>query len=1032
MPGTYFWYCGYCHHGPMVMEHNPCCAVCGRRQDASATFEDASFYPVSNPSSYPIFNPSSGSSQQVSGSQPPLQEASSATSVIESFEDILEASPRTVDSQRPTSTIGLQSIENLRAHEGDPTLGTLDFWACHVCTEGPYTTTHAICTACTHQLCQLCMWTTTEVLDHFVRENAKTTENEMLIRERPQKAFLHSPKAYFKNLTTLKAGTYSHSLLTRSIASKRSGLPLPFPDNHLKHRNGWQDSFTEGELHDIHVDAITNILAQPIMGQEAVQRRLERRIVECRNALFDTCRCLQSLEETDFLVDCVSILVLDAQRRSTVKMIPLKPRMIYDLAQVFHKSLGYLEARHTSLTRPLAVEVILGTITIACNRIMQVLGLSLHSQFTSESSSGTSLMALDHLTFWRNTVRVLDLAVMSYIGAHIDDTLKLSLDEYHALQAQDDDFGSRWLLGIQFQSRRLRCLTDALNDSEVWVFNLEGTISSADASYLATTIRTLADIWGPAWRASEDRETASFYSFSGGSIVPWSPDFGQHPVLNLGERLAHWVPYSLLGYASAPGDRDPWRRQSSSLSECDMNPQNPNVSELDSSEQAITIQRHDRTTSDTDMPISLPDHSDGSETDSLDSESTESEPEEAETHDNSSKTAVYQFAQEHPFEIDDLLLIGAQFSPKLRNHRCRCSVSEYMHRLKEMQRLYPLETSKLFYHIDSKLFNMTIGYNGCNLGAGIALKKQDGRMWKQVLLEIWENQPNARHPMTLDHFWGVLISKCNYNCRRTRLIELLGTDSMHQILKPFSWSNDEMRKAFLEATTSKNPFAVNELWDRRPEWQEELGKVLLTCLRALCQTGYDSSREELYALWMSSKSMRPKRVVLKPSEHSWVRLLQDTENACGLAVIVKECLGITHPSGRHQRCQRQHNAPSRLETSLVINTQIAPHDDLVKLSRKRELDVEQWRTADRNWEYYWDVSKVEDGATFWVVPRSRLKLCTILSATHLLLDYDTIKRDKFLKKIGAPVGERLGHWEYTEDEEHPLVRPIPVHVQATR
>ena len=65
-----------------------------------------------------------------------------------------------------------------------------------------------------------------------------------------------------------------------------------------------------------------------------------------------------------------------------------------------------------------------------------------------------------------------------------------------------------------------------------------------------------------------------------------------------------------------------------------------------------------------------------------------------------------------------------------------------------------------------------------------------------------------------------------------------------------------------------------------------------------------------------------------------------------------------------------------------------------------------------------------------MVRRGRLRLFEILSNTHLLLEYDTIKRDEMRKKLGVPIGERLGHWEYTEDEEHPPVRPIPVHVHA--
>ena len=876
-------------------------------------------------------------------------------------------------------------------------------------------------------------------------------ENEALVHGRPEKAFLCSPRAYFKNLAALKTDAYSRSLLARSIISNKSGLPLPFPDNHVKLRDGWQESFTEAELesfidaarccNDIETAAIANV-EQYLESHEADLHSLQRRAVECRNALFDTCCCLRSLERTGFLVHCLSVLVLDVQRPPTINMIPIDPEMIYDLAQVFHKFVGHMEVERGT---PSVAAVFLEFISAACNRIMQILGLPKPSQSTSDRYSDARLTVWNHLNWWRNTVRVLDLAAMSYIGAHIDDTMGFKLDEYRdSLQIQDDDWGSSWLRGIHFQRRRLQCLSDALNNSEVWVFNLEGTDTSGGASYLATKIRTLADIWGPVWRPNGDKETTSYYkigrntsyyNIGGGSIVPWSPDSIQHPVLKFGERLAHWVPYSLSHYALPPEGTDPWQRQLSTLNIHDSSSKNPDALDLDISERATSVQPDDPDICRSDIPISSPHHRSSSETDSLRSESIETEPEEAELYDTSPGMAVKQYAEAHPFDTNDSLLVGAGSSPKLQNYRCRCSVSEYMHHLKEMQCLHPLETSKLFYYVDSRMFNMSVGYNGWNIGAGIALKKQDGRMWKQVLLEIWENQPSARHPKTLEHFWGVFVSKCNSNSQRTRLIELLGTDSIHQLLKPFAWSKNEVRNAFLEATTSGNPFALSELWDREAEWQEELGKVLLTCLRALCQTGYDSSREEFYALWMSSKSTRPKRVVLKLSEHSWVRLLQDSEDACGLAVLVKECLSAASVPGPYQRCERKHaSTPSRLETSLVINHEVEPYRDLVKRSWNQDVDseewLEEWRSADRNWKYYWDVSKVEKKATFWIVPRSRLKTSHIYGRSHLALKYDRVKRDALHRRIGVPINEKLGHWEYTEDEEHPPVRPIPVHIVA--
>ena len=992
------------------------CVMCTRPRDALARCEYNPHYD----------HPSSGSSLPAFTSGLPSRNPGPGSTAVAS---VLEPSSRK-EFQPPNLTTGPESIETLKPHKKSPTLETptpelLGLWACHVCTGSPYGTDHKSCTTCSHQLCHLCMRSTTMSSDDSMRDKVEAAEHEPLVPHRPQKAFLHNPRAYFTNLSVLKSNVYSRSLLVKFIRCKRSGLSLPFPIKQTSLRNVWPGLFTEAELQLMPAEAHDPPPALDLQG-------LQRRAIECRNALFDTCRTLQKLEKSGFLVDCLSFLVLDVQRPLIVKMINIKPQTIHELTQVFQKCIFHLDNRHIgdlSLTR------IREAVTKSCGRIMQTLGLSKPSWLASHMAWTTSFTEREQLIYWKNTVRVLDLGVMSYVGAHIDSTLKIYTEDYYKLGIQDDDFGSSWLSGIRFQRRRLQCLSDALNGADVWVFHPEGIDASDSALYLATTIRTLADIWGPMWRRAGNGEAILYYNIGGGSIVPWSSDPSQHPVLSPGERLAHWVPYSLSDCALPSEGLDSWDGQLSNLNIHDLDSHSTNVPDSNASEGAIGARSHDINASQPNT-ASSPQSSDSSDTDSLRSESNESELDEVEDHSNSSVMAVCQYAEAHPFQSNDVLLIGAQFSEfnsRLQNHRCHCSVSQYMHSLKEMQRLHPLETSKLFYHVDSRMINMSIGHNGFSIGAGISLKKQDGRMWKNVLLEIWENQPNARHPKTFEHFWGIVVSKCNSNSRRVRLRELLGTDSVHQVLKPFAWSQTEIKKAFLEATTSNKSTAINELWDKRPEWQDELGKVLLTCLRALCQTGYDSSRDEFYALWMSTKSARPKRVVLKPSEHDWVRILQDSEDACALAVLVKQCLGTASHSRQQQKCPSRHGTRSLLETSLVVNRHAEPYAHLLQRPcwEQGSMCFNEWRSADRRWNYYWDVSRLRENTAFWIIPRMRLKVSNVFSNMHLLLECDKIKRDIVREKLGFPIADRLGHWEYTEDEEHPPVQPIPVHIRAS-
>ncbi|MCJ1465998.1 hypothetical protein MMC07_004617 [Pseudocyphellaria aurata] len=439
-----------------------------------------------------------------------------------------------------------------------------------------------------------------------------------------------------------------------------------------------------------------------------------------------------------------------------------------------------------------------------------------------------------------------------------------------------------------------------------------------------------------------------------------------------------------------------------------------------------------------------PEVQDSSETEPEDAgeehDSSESEPEYAAEEDQASSDILdlnprlssrwNSYATAHPFSGRERLLIGAQASPKLVWNRCICSTHRITHQLKEKHRLHFLNTTRLFHYVDGRNLGIVAGGHGLTLGANITIKTQIGRSWKDVLLELWENSPHARHPRTLENFWGVVISFCTFNARRVRLTELLGTDSITNLLKPFRWSDTCLKEEFESAVSSSDPFALRRLWDNEQNWQEELGKVLLTCLRALCQTGYDANRKELNALWMSLKSTAPKRIVLNPLEHSWAQMLQDSEDSFAVAVVVKKYLGIPSTENEPQSCKQEGGRPtlSRLETAIAINHEI--RNSALQRSRMFQEDLDTWRTADHMWRAKWDVSNVNHGETFWIAsPKARLKTVCPLTRSHLLLKWDVIKRDQVRGLIGLESdGTRSGHWEYTDDEDRPPVRPIPVHI----
>ncbi|MCJ1426686.1 hypothetical protein MMC29_004589 [Sticta canariensis] len=510
---------------------------------------------------------------------------------------------------------------------------------------------------------------------------------------------------------------------------------------------------------------------------------------------------------------------------------------------------------------------IMYTLTRSCDNFLSYLHLSTcppETNFIEYYSTDKSCFGC-----WDDMVHLLDLAVLIYAGAHVG-----PLPEEIISVAKPFQRFSR----IKLRAWPLRCLNLLLGNKPALIFYSQ-TIDPVGEIYISASADVFANIWGPMWRVySESDRSILHYNVGSGSIIPWEFETGHHPQLKDNERLGHWMKLSSTFSDSHTSEEvNPWLRTRS-------------CSEGGQSE---------------------------------DHDSSESEPEEeAENLDINAQSSRrrHAYAMAHPFSGSERILIGAQKNPKLVWSKCSCSIHKLTHRMKERQHIHFLKTSKLFHYVDAKNLSMVAGGHGLTLGGSITMKTQNGRSWKEGLLEVWENQPDARHPRDLESFWGVTISLCTFNARRVRLTELLGTDSIKYLLHPFRWSGSHIESEFFNAVSSSKPFALRALWIREEKWQEELGKALLTCLRALCQTGYDANRKELNALWMSPKSTGPKRVVLEPLDHSWVKMLQDSEDSFATAVMVKKCLGITSAKDGPQSCIQEGgwHAPSRLETAIAI------------------------------------------------------------------------------------------------------------------
>ena len=326
-----------------------------------------------------------------------------------------------------------------------------------------------------------------------------------------------------------------------------------------------------------------------------------------------------------------------------------------------------------------------------------------------------------------------------------------------------------------------------------------------------------------------------------------------------------------------------------------------------------------------------------------------------------------------------------------------------------------LRTNKPYDYVDARTATAVAGGKGVSVGGSVAIKRMKGTSFKEVFVNFWEKEPELRDPRDLANLWGVAISLCTMNAERVSVFELLCSPSLRRFLNRWNWKEAQCKEKLLAALDTGDPEALCLLWENNQAWRDELGNVLVRCFQALSHTGFDPDRGQFAAFWVTPNTTLPKRILLNPSEHNWIKFLHDSEVSFTVAVMVEECLGAKF--GR-RRCGCVEPG-SALRTSICINADIDPGRELVmrRIPPKPESP---------KWGWTWDVSGLGKGVCF-PIASGRLKTIQVLTKSSLLLEWDLVWREVLRKLIGLPKGERAGHWEYTElIDIH--VRPIPVYL----
>lgn len=388
------------------------------------------------------------------------------------------------------------------------------------------------------------------------------------------------------------------------------------------------------------------------------------------------------------------------------------------------------------------------------------------------------------------------------------------------------------------------------------------------------------------------------------------------------------------------------------------------------------------------------------------------------------------------FLESDALLVGASSDfGLLINRNCTPSLkrlSSIKTKLDQQGGLRTRNTYRSQRYIDSHAVQIQGTAMGVISGTGIiTYKRREGHTMKDALVERWRHK--LRNPMDLEAFSGVEISLCTGNARRRRLLHLLSSPTIRNYLRgiTFPWFSEECGYSYYKAL--RCPKSFRKFWKGHPEYRENVGDAISTCLDALEETGVNEESRELRGFWVESfdddgdsdgesdgetnddddqKSLAsgPDRlrstffeewiVTLFRSEYTWTGFLEDSEESLTMAVLNLECLDFNH-GGYGRRCtQTQCSSSSRgypvFQTSLQLNESILKGEKL----KREKLDAAG--------KVAWDAREVKKGSSLSLGNHGTLKVLASSGNTcPVIMEWSGVKSETLKEVKNVAINEKL-------------------------
>ncbi|EON65621.1 hypothetical protein W97_04860 [Coniosporium apollinis CBS 100218] len=253
-------------------------------------------------------------------------------------------------------------------------------------------------------------------------------------------------------------------------------------------------------------------------------------MLECRNLVHGVVLNIRRMRNAHYCNEAFNVLTVSRTRRGVATLVRFDVNNLERLHSAF---MDALVALTSELERPqpkwtARLEELTQGISRTCGQFMDRLDLA---------------KSTDEVGEWRKTIFVLDLAVVSYCGAHIErfDLSHFGEDLDRAKIAAALTYITDGSEGIMLRRRTLRCLDAFLGGRRVWVLQSQALWEDDAELYLSTGIADFADIWGPVWGVKKKENSTGIlrYNAGPGSILPWPAD--ATTPLAPGEEFCHWV-----------------------------------------------------------------------------------------------------------------------------------------------------------------------------------------------------------------------------------------------------------------------------------------------------------------------------------------------------------------------------------------------------------------------------------------------------------------------------------------------------------